>query len=242
MKKVSNKGFTLVELLVVIGILGVLMGALFPAISSAMLSANLNTMSMQGRKLIQGIVQANIERQGRLDPVWPQEENKQGGNSTDKSEDPAQATSTLDFFNKLFNMEKYGDQDWEPIVDGDLLSSLWGCGVNGMSQGKELKEENVAWYMAQNISDVTPDFIPVLVTRNVNIGELNPKMKECESDNKDKLSYITPLRQPFTDKGFVIIRKSGAAETFKSKYRQFNLIFKNQNFKFDEPAPKFMEF
>lgn len=49
----------------------ILAGALFPAVSSAMLSANGNTMSIQGHKLITGIIQANIEREGKLDPVWP---------------------------------------------------------------------------------------------------------------------------------------------------------------------------
>ena len=54
-----NKGSTLVELRVVIGILGIWMGALFPAITAAMLSANTSACSMRGRNLYVGIVAAN---------------------------------------------------------------------------------------------------------------------------------------------------------------------------------------
>ena len=202
-------------------------GALFPAISSAMLSANGNTMSIQGRKLVMGIIQANIDRMGKEGPVWPRTE--VAGEGADISE--RAFVSAADYFNALFDMQRYGTPEWKPYVDGELLSTLWGCGVPGMS-GTRLEKRNIAWTVAANVTDETPDFVPVLITAN-----FNPSLLLSKWDGKTNGSEKLPIgpvsgaaATPFGDKAVVIVRKSGAAEVIKARFLTYDMLYQKQAF------------
>ena len=234
MYKFSTKGFTLVELLVVIGILGILMASLFPAISSAMLNAKTTAMASNGRKLHQAITLANTSREtaGKGTTVWPKTQKDEGAGDTSGEQDIGDMSfsSTTEWFKKLFDMDNYGSTDRHAEVEDLDLNVLSGSGVPSIS-GKTLEPKNIAWVAVANIQDGIPDCIPVFVTRNVDYKTLDSSLAQYDGKTATRIQigkgeYSTP----FQDKAWIIVRKGGGVDTIKAKYSTLDVAFKQQSF------------
>lgn len=229
MKNLS-KGFTLVELLVVIGILGILMGVLFPTINTAMLNAKTNACSIQGRKLFTEIIQADITREQKgMASVWP----RTSDTKSDDTEDIAGQTygSATDYFRVLFDIDHYGTEECDPYVGCDM-SVLSGSGVPPFA-GNSFKGDNVLWCIAQGVETDLPEVVPVLVSRNActddmfTSGDFKGNEKTVVKIGKENGAESNV---PFGAKVYVVVRKGGGSEVIEKKYSKQYLLYKQQGF------------
>ena len=79
-----------------------------------------------------------------------------------------------------------------------------------------------------NMRDEWADIIPILVTRNVDASTLVAKYDDSKATTK--ISFSTSDPKPFSDKGFVMVRKGGAIFKGRSRYRDLRVVYNNQQF------------
>ena len=160
--------------------------------------------------------------------MWPQQD-VEGLDDDDKK--VIGASSSTEFFKYLFDLDTDA-KSRKPFVDVDV-GVLSGGGVPGMT-GSTLQNKNVGWLVTQNIQSEVADVVPVLVTRNVDYSTLQGNLKQYDGTTTTEIECGKAggdnTSTPFGNKAWILIRKSGAAQTIKAKYSKLNVIFNRQSF------------
>lgn len=231
MKK-QSKGFTLVELLVVIGILGILMGVLFPAISGAMAKTKQTACKMNGKKLFDAITTAGLSHPDQDEcALWPRSSNNIGNDTTEIT--GMKFGDSVSYFKQLFDLDNYGTQQWNSYLKGSAnVDVLYGCGVPPF-QGKNIQPRNVMWIVAQGVTSDVDEVVPVLVTRNAQYQSLFTSGTFTGQENTQVgigKEAGGESNTPFGADSFIVVRKGGGVDVIEGRYNKLYQIYKNKSF------------
>ena len=189
--------------------------------------AALNEKIAGGRRLVLGMIKANAGRRGGLAPVWPLAKVGKGARPSGEAGSRAYASAT-DYFNDLFDLAHYGTSEWAPAVDGKLLDAL---GKEPFA-GQAIRAEGLDWCIAANVTDETPDFMPVLVSAN-----FNPSLLLRKWDGKsDRFTHLPigpasgAAKSMFGDKFVIVVRKDGSVKKVRAENLTYFLLFKRKAF------------
>ncbi len=207
----NSKGFTLVEMLVVIAIISVLAAALFPAIQNALGTAQATALKNKGRGIWVAINSANLEREPlNLGTLWPKD-------LTD-DDDITFEESAVGYFKYL--LSDGGDEaavpDDQEVADL-TCSSLIASGVPPATKGSSLADKNIAWAVCK-IGNSDASEYPFLISKNVGsaITEFKGGVNKG-SPNKIDISSTT-ITKPFGKTRAVWVTRGGGCFDARAKY------------------------
>ena len=202
--------------------------------SSAMLSANMAAVAARGRDIYVAITRANKERASiGMPSLWPST-SLVSTNFTDDISGKVFKTST-EYFATLYDEEHVGTDVWKPWVQDFDYSKLAGAGVP--CKKDKLEAQNNMWLIAANITDDDADIIPVLITRNVDVKEIERYVNQGgTSSNDTKLAWSSDYKTPFGNKGFVLVRKGGGTFNNQARYATLRVIFNSQTLPPRDPS------
>jgi hypothetical protein len=196
----------------------------------SMLQANMTAVGTRGRDIYVAITGANKDRETELlPPIWPKTY-LASTNLTDDIAGKIFKTST-EYFAALYDEEHLGTEAWKPWIQDFEYFKLAGAGVASPADKRKLLAENNLWLIAANVTPEDPDIIPILITRNVDVKEIE-RLVNCGGATSNLNTRIAigmgEYKTPFGEKGFVLVRKSGGTYNGVSRHARPKYIFNSQ--------------
>jgi competence protein ComGC len=201
----NHKGFTIIDLLVVLVILAVLFFTVTPAIRGAINQTQATTLKAKGRHIWMAVVDANIERQEmQQGPLWPGDIKRKKLSDT-----PAYFTFLLSDGATTNRITAAAEKRLVLNMTPDMLIAP---GMQPYAGTNALSASNLAWRVTE-ITQSSPPDIAFLVSRNI-----SDEMIRQGADDKDA-SRITLKADvtPFGGERAVWISKGGRALDARKK-------------------------
>ena len=198
-KSTKLSAFTLIELLIVIAVIGILAGMLFPAIKAVMNSAQGTRVANNGKQIVTAITTANIDREANSKgDIWP---------TVGKWTGDAAAN---EYFARLL-----GADSTKSELTGINTTMFAGGGVEAAKDADALKTTGNIWYALAGIS-VCDDNMPFIWTRNMN-GIADTDFATSQDQDVDWVGKLDDKETPFGDAQVVLARKGASFQVIKAK-------------------------
>jgi hypothetical protein len=192
----------------------------------------------RGRDIYVAITSANTEREPLgMPPVWPKTSLAPTNYPGDISSKTFKTSS--DYFYELYDGPNIGTPQYDPYVKGFDYSKLAGAGVPAKVGSGKLTAKNNMWLIAANITDEDADIIPLLISRNVDVKEIERYINQsgglAPDDTRIELGKGA-YKTPFGDKGFVMVRKGGGTFSNQAKYATLRVLFNSETLPPRDPS------
>lgn len=200
-KSTKLSAFTLIELLIVIAVIGILAGMLFPAIKAVMNSAQGTRVANNGKQIVTAITTANIDREANSKgDIWPTKGKWEAEGGANKYFARLLGAGNTKVELTGINTTMFAGGGVEAAKDADALES--GGNIWSMLAGISVCDDNMPFIWTRNMKDITTD--------DFNISQEN-------QDSKDFAEYLDDGETPFGSAQVVLARKGASFQVIKAK-------------------------